>query len=99
MDENRLLGQVKASRGSKAAMPGVSGEASFTRSISRPSWPAGRRARVIFRGFENMDVFEKPPWMGSRRPREMTLVRRPIAKNNPGSETQHHPACEAGAPK
>jgi hypothetical protein len=27
---------------------------------------------VFFRGFENMDVFEEPPWMGSRRPRKKT---------------------------
>jgi hypothetical protein len=40
-----------------------------------------------YRGIENMDVFDEPPWMDSRRPREMTLARRPIAKNDPGTRS------------
>src|SRR5690349_24500270 len=42
-----------------------------------------------------MDVFEKPPWMGSRRPRETSLVRRPIARSYPGSrEPSPHQTSE-----
>jgi hypothetical protein len=39
----------------------------------RRSGPEGPQVVVregFFRGIENMDVFEKPPWMGSRRPRK-----------------------------